>query len=208
MVAHWVWPGLRRAVWWGVPAALAAALIWTLIPHPRPEMRPEISSPPSAGAQAPGAAVRPPASAQAGGGPYATIQKGDLTGTDETGRQRWRIVADSVLLMQNGERFVLQRVRATFYLRNGGTIQVDGRQGWYDAKTHEVQLDGNVHATSSSGRELFADRLHWVAASGRLTGTGHVRFVQEHVVMYADEMQSDTLLGQTRFRGHVHAALP
>jgi LPS export ABC transporter protein LptC len=233
VAAHPAWALARRALGWGIPGALVATLIWTLLPHVHPEAGPSPPAPGAAGTgspsgRAPAAGGPPPAGAARAGGaaqagrapaspspgasgraaPYALIQEGDLTGTDNTGRQRWRIVADSVVLLQNGDRVLLRNIRATFYQRDGGTIQLTGRSGWFDTRRHEVEIDGAVKGISSSGRQLFADRLHWSAASGRILGTGHIRLVQASVVMYADEMESNTLLGETRFHGHVHASLP
>jgi len=70
-----------------------------------------------------------------------------------------------------------------------------------------VDLRGEVHGRSSAGRELFADELQYAPAQGRITGIGNVRVIEQHVVMYADQMVSSTTLGQTRFFGHVHMTL-
>jgi hypothetical protein len=46
-----------------------------------------------------------------------------------------------------------------------------------------------------------------VPASGQISGSGHIKLIQERVTMYADRMISDTTLGRTQFFGHVHAAV-
>lgn len=205
MVSERVWSGARRVLVWAIPLALLATLAW-ILPRERGAPPAAPSGPParSSGAAAPSPA---PSEEAAGARPYAEIQRGDLTGTDDRGRQRWRIVADNVTVVQNKETALLRNVRATLYEKNGGTITVTGATGRYDTKTHEVEIVGSVHGTSSNGRELFADRVRWVPESGRITGLGHIRLLQEHVTMYADQMYSDTTLGQTQFFGHVHAAV-
>lgn len=215
---------IRSILFWGIPAALAATLIWTFLPRehlasragpPRP---PVASGPPQAPADPSPQASRPSSSEPSSGtassaaprpraAPFAEVRQGDLEGTDDTGRRQWRIVADAVTVVHNKDAVLLRNVRATFYERDGGTIEVTGAQGRFDAKTREVAIEGDVHGKSSNGRELFADRLHWVPKPGKLTGSGHIRLVQEHVVMYADEMTSDTTLGRTEFFGHVHASV-
>ena len=206
------WSALRRALFWIVPLALVAALVWTFLPHGR-TTAPSAPEPPAPTASGParspadGALPQEPAEPAPGTRPYAQIQQGDLSGTDAAGRQRWRIVADYLTVMQNKETVLLHNVRATFYEKDGGTITVTGSRGRYDSKTQDVEIDGDVHGTSSNGRELFADRLQWGPESGRITGSGHIKLVQKRVIMYADRMISDTTLGQTQFFGHVHAAV-
>jgi LPS export ABC transporter protein LptC len=226
MVAHHVWSVVRSIFFWGIPAVLVAMLIWTFLPHghlppratapsPAPGAgRPAAPAPtdhPSPAAGAP-LGVEPPgtgssAEPEPGARPFAEIRQGDLEGTDETGRQQWRIVADVVTVVHDKNTVLLQNVRATLYEREGGTIVVTGASGRFDTKTHEVEIDGNVHGRSSTGRELSADHLRWMPRQGRVAGTGHIRLVQERVVMYADEMTSDTTLGRTQFFGHVHASV-
>jgi LPS export ABC transporter protein LptC len=108
--------------------------------------------------------------------------------------------------VENKETVLLRNVQATFYENGGGTIIVTGARGRYDTKTHSVEIIGNVHGKSTNGRELFADRLQWTPSSGKVTGSGHIKLLQQRVIMYADQLSSDTTLGQTQFFGHVHAA--
>jgi len=205
MAVQTAWSGVRRFLFWAIPAVLVAGLAWTFLPHGE---TPPSGSPPPSSTQAaalpenPGAPARKPLFK-----PYAQIHQGDLEGTDDSGGRRWRIVADDVVVVQNKQVALLRNVQATFYEKDGSTITITGDRGQYDTRTREVEISGNVHGTSSTGRELFADRLHWAPGPGTITGSGHVRLVQEHTVMYADRMVSNTTLGQTRFFGHVHAAV-
>jgi LPS export ABC transporter protein LptC len=211
MVIRTAWSMARTFLLWAIPVALVAALVWTLFPHGR-------TAPPASSHGSPRTAVAPPGSGDsaplresaqpsADAPPYAEIRQGDLAGTDDAGRQRWRIVADNVTVVESKQTVLLRNVRATFYEKDGGTITVVGSRGHFDTGTRTVEIDGNVHGTSSNGREVFADRVRWVPNSERLTGIGHIKLVQEHVIMYADRMSSDTTLGQTEFSGHVHAAV-
>ena len=215
-MAHHVWSVIRSILFWGIPAALVAMLVWTFLPHgggaphmttlpPAPATRrpPVVDPSPPAVAPPPGKSAEP----EPGTSPFAEIRQGDLEGTDENGRAQWRIVADVVTVLHDKDTVLLRNVRATLFERDGGTIVVTGVRGRFDTKTHEVEIDGGVHGKSSTGRELFADQLHWLPRQGKVTGTGHIRLVEERVVMYGDEMTSDTILGRTQFFGHVHASV-
>lgn len=197
-----LWMNLRRVLLWTIPGVLLAALAWSLLPRATPPER--TLRPPLAATQTD---TRPPegqgtTSAQGGEAPYGVIRLGDLTGTDDSGRKRWRIVADQVTLVRS--RVVLLRgVRATFYAEDGSTMTATGDTGTYDTAARTVDLDGNVHGVSSRGRELFADRLHYSQASDELTGTGHIRLIEEQAIIYADRMVSKPSLDQTRFFGNV-----
>jgi len=194
-----MWSAVRRFLFWAIPVILVATLAWTFLPHGR-------SAPPASSPAPPVHAAANSGPPSPGGPPYAQIQQGDLEGTDDAGHERWRIVADEVTLVENKETVLLRNVLATFFENGGGTIVVTGARGRYDTKTHAVEITGNVHGKSTNGRELFADRLQWTPSSGKVTGSGHIKLLQQHVIMYADQLSSDTTLGQTQFFGHVHAA--
>jgi LPS export ABC transporter protein LptC len=194
---------LRRVLLWTIPGLLVAALVWSLLPRATPPER--TLRPPTAATQTDTPSPDGPGrtSASGEGAPYGVIRMGDLTGTDDSGRKRWRIVADQVTLVRR--RVVLLRgVRATFYAQDGSTMKATGDTGTYDTVARTVDLEGNVHGVSSAGRELFADRLHYSQASDELTGTGHIRLIEEQGIIYADRMVSKPSLDQTRFFGHVH----
>jgi LPS export ABC transporter protein LptC len=209
----------RRIALWAVPIALVAALVWSVLaPRTPPERSPGPAPPPAAQEEPGGAppspspdAARPPGSesprGSGGVAPYGEIHLGDLVGTDPSGHKRWQITADQVTLAQGRQVVLLRGVRATFYASNGTTMTVTGQNGRFDTKSREVDLEGSVHGMSSSGREVFADQLHYSPKADEVTGIGHVRLIEEHVIMYADRMVSKPTLDQTRFFGHVHIAV-
>jgi LPS export ABC transporter protein LptC len=199
MAMQTMWSAVRRFLFWAIPVILVATLVWTFLPHGR-------SAPPASTPAPPVHAAGNSGARSLGGPPYARIQQGDLEGIDDAGHERWRIVADEVTVVENKETVLLRNVRATFFENGGGTIIVTGARGRYDTQTHTVEVNGNVHGKSTNGRELFADRLEWTPGSGKVTGSGHIKLLQEHVIMYADRLSSDTTLGETQFFGHVHAA--
>ncbi len=190
---------VRRIILWGIPGVLLAALAWSLLPHgggPREGSQPS---------PVPGVPSVPPSPAAPT--PSGAIRLGNLVGTDDRGRTRWRITAAAVTLEEGMQVVLLRGIRATFYDPDGTTMAVTGDRGQYGIKTREVALEGNVHGLSSTGREIFADRLDYSPSSGTMTGTGHVRVVEERVIMYADRMVSSIALRQTRFFGNVRMAV-
>ena len=218
---------LRRVGLWAIPVMLVAALVWSVLPRgggepvapptlppapadagtssPRSSGSPDAATTPAAagGASAPGAAAQRPGAAVASG----EIKLGNLVGTDDKGHMRWQILADDMMLQQAQQTVALKRVRATFFDNDGTRMRVNGDTGSYDTRTREVTVGGNVHGVTSSGRELYADTVYYSPRSQQVEGRGHVRVVQERVVMYADGMVSDLTLGQTRFFGNVHMTL-
>ncbi len=229
MMALW-----RRIMLWGIPGVLLAALAWSLVPHAGP---PAVPPAPAGSRATQPAAARAIGGTPAGATgevvpvegavkratatrpetPAATrlentvtsgeIHGGTLVGTDEAGRPRWQIKADDVLLGQGQNVVLLRNVHATFYDPKGTPMIVTGARGQYNTTTREVDLEGSVHGVSSTGREIFADTLHYSPAAANVTGAGHVRVVEERVIMYADQMVSDITLGQTKFSGNVHMTL-
>ena len=217
---------LRRAALWAIPVVLVAALVWSALPRGGGEpMRPPALPAPAAGSaqgrtgappggaagSAPGDGLATPAAAgpqrPSSGVASGEIKLGNLVGTDNQGRVRWRILADDMMLRQAQQTIGLRNVRATFFDNDGTSMRVNGEVGTYNTRTREVTVGGNVHGVTSAGRELFADAVHYSPQSRQVEGRGHVRVVQERVIMYADSMVSDLTLGQTRFFGNVHMTL-
>lgn len=218
-----VWLGnLRRLALWAVPAVLVLALVWSTVPRGRggDAGPPKLPAVPSAAAPAGGGVGAPspggdgPAPPQAGTPARSTtgvtsgeIKLGNLVGTDGQGHMRWQILADDMVLGQSQRTVALSQVRATFFNADGTHMRVTGAHGAYDTRTREITVTGEVHGVTSSGRELFADTVYYSPTVRQVEGRGHVRVVQERVIMYADSMVSDLALGQTRFFGNVHMTL-
>jgi LPS export ABC transporter protein LptC len=217
-----LWPRyLRRVALWAIPVLLVAAVVWSALPHGGEQVTPPalpaapggVTSAAAAGGSPPGGAnAAAPSSGgtprrPSAGGASGEIKLGNLVGTDEEGHTRWRILADDMTLQQARQTVALKNVRATFFNDDGTRMLVDGDTGTYDTRTREVTVGGNVHGVTSTGRELFADTVYYSPQSRQVQGRGHVRVVQERVIMYADSMVSDLTLGQTRFFGNVHMTL-
>ena len=215
---------LRRAALWAIPAVLVAALIWSALPRGGEQVTPpKLPTAPGTPPASSSAGPRQPAPSGAGAGAAASapaapqrpssgvasgeIKLGNLVGTDEQGHMRWQILADDMMLRQAQQTVDLTHVRATFFDDDGTRMEVNGDRGTYDTRTREVTVGGDVHGVTSTGRELFADTVYYSPQSRQVEGRGHVRVVQERVVMYADRMVSDLTLGQTRFFGNVHMTL-
>ncbi len=198
----------RRIMVWGIPGVLLAALAWSLIPHGGPSPAPGSRAPEdSAAARSSAAGAQTPAVPPHGPVPSGEIKTGTLVGTDEAGHKRWELAADDVVLVPGRDVVRLKNVRATFYDPTGTPMTVTGARGLYDTVTRDVDIEGHVHGVSLTGRELFCDMLHYSPVSQSVTGTGHIRVLEERVIMFADEMVSDIALGQTKFFGHVHMSL-
>jgi LPS export ABC transporter protein LptC len=165
---------------------------------------PQGASPPGS---RPAAAPEAPTRGPAGGVAAGEIKLGNLVGTDAKGHMRWQIVADDMILQQAGQLVELRNVRATLFNEDGTRMLVSGDRGTYDTRTREITVDGAVHGVTGTGRELFADIVSYSPQSREVEGRGHVRVVEERVIMFADRMTSDLQLGQTRFFGNVHMTL-
>src|SRR5438034_6719782 len=131
-----MWRVMRTILLGGIPGVLLAALAWTLWPPapppPGPTGGPGPSVPP------PGAATETPkpgtandGSAGKGSQPYAQIHQGDLEGTDDSGRQHWRLVAEDVTVDQSKQLVVLRNVHATMSTADGITLAITGDEGRY-----------------------------------------------------------------------------
>lgn len=193
----------------GVTAAAPSAVAHSATPvSGDASAAPGGASPPGSHAAASASAPpQAPTRRPSGGVAAGEIKLGNLVGTDAQGHMRWQIVADDMILQQAAQVVELRNVHATLFNEDGTHMLVSGDRGTYDTRTREITVDGAVHGVTSTGRELFADIVSYSPQSREVEGRGHVRVVEERVIMFADRMTSDLRLGQTRFFGNVHMTL-
>ena len=70
---------------------------------------------------------------------------------EKHGRKTWELEAKSVQHYQEENLMVLEDVQLTFFAEDGRTITLTGKQGKVHQDTKDMELQGNVVATSSDG---------------------------------------------------------
>ncbi len=70
---------------------------------------------------------------------------------EKQGRKTWELEAKSMQHYQDQNLMILDDVRLTFFAEDGRTFTLTGKQGKVHQETKDMELEGDVVATSSDG---------------------------------------------------------
>ncbi len=70
---------------------------------------------------------------------------------EKHGRKTWELEAKSMQHYQDQNLMILEDVRLTFFAEDGRTFTLTGKQGKVHQETKDMELEGDVVATSSDG---------------------------------------------------------
>lgn len=160
---------------------------------------------------------KPPASVQASVSPTASPSfPSIIVKAAGSKRRRVRFVAQAQNNRREYEMFVasyrsigppnntllaLSEVHITFYAKTGATLVADAPRATADQASNIVELEGGVHAVSSTGMTLTCDTLTYDRATEMVHGMGHV-VITSNKGFYAtgNRLDSDISLTQTSMR--------
>ena len=75
------------------------------------------------------------------------------------GNARWTVWADTATYFEDKNETVLDRVKAIFFLNNGGQVELLGERGLLHTDTNNREISGNVGVNFGKGYKLTTDRL-------------------------------------------------
>jgi len=75
------------------------------------------------------------------------------------GNARWTVWADTATYFEDKKETVLDRVKAIFFLKNGGQVELLGERGILHTDTNNMEISGNVGVIFGKGYKLTTDRL-------------------------------------------------
>jgi LPS export ABC transporter protein LptC len=184
---HWRRVPASRGAAVVVAALAAAALVaWWRAPTGAPPPVPEAVGQP---------ASQPPV--------LLEVQGSRLLGSDDAGRLRWDLDADTVQVDRSRRVVDVVRPRGRWY--SGGTVAVvfQAPRGRYLADAGVIDLDGGVSAASADGRTVQARRIRWEIRQGTVQAQGDVILRQPGTVIRADRLSGDAALTTITLQGRV-----
>lgn len=75
------------------------------------------------------------------------------------GNARWTVWADTATYFEDRKETVLDQVKAVFFLKNGGQVELLGERGVLHTDTNNMEVSGNVGVSFGTGYKLTTDRL-------------------------------------------------
>jgi LPS export ABC transporter protein LptC len=77
------------------------------------------------------------------------------------GNSRWSVWADTATYFEERKETKLDQVRAVFFLKKGGQVDLAGDKGVLHTDTNNMEIHGNVGVTFGKGYKLTTDRLFY-----------------------------------------------
>jgi len=77
------------------------------------------------------------------------------------GHARWTVWAAKATYFEVKKESVLDQVRAVFFLKNGGQVELLGDRGVLHTDTNNMEISGNVSVTYGKDYKLTTDRLFY-----------------------------------------------
>jgi LPS export ABC transporter protein LptC len=94
-----------------------------------------------------------------------TSENGNLTLNNfeyrdvKRGQARWTVWADTATYFEDRKETELDQVKAVFFLKNGGQVELLGEKGVLHTDTNDMEISGNVDVTFGKDYKLTTDRL-------------------------------------------------
>jgi LPS export ABC transporter protein LptC len=94
-----------------------------------------------------------------------TSQDGNLTLNNfeyrdvKRGQARLTVWADTATYFEDRKETILDQVKAIFFLKNGGQVELLGDRGVLHTDTNNMEIHGNVDVSFGRGYKLTTDRL-------------------------------------------------
>jgi LPS export ABC transporter protein LptC len=100
---------------------------------------------------------------------------------EKEGRKTWELEAKSMHHYQENNFMVLEDVKLTFFTEDGRTVILTGKQGEVHQDTKDMELRGNVVATSSDGYRFRTQSVAYHHQDKKIQTSDPVEFDGEQV---------------------------
>lgn len=138
---------------------------------------------------------------------YRDVQQGNV---------RWTVWAAKAIYFEDKKKTELEQVKATFFLKKGGHVELIGDKGVLYTDTDNMEIRDNVVVSNGDGYQISTDRLFYdrekelisteskIVVKGRgftLKGKGMLLQIADRKVTILTHMET-TLKGIISFGGH------
>lgn len=130
------------------------------------------------------------------------VYSGNSIVEEQDGKKIWELSAASIEIDSDTKQAVIKDLKATFYQKNGGTLEVTAPQALYDAKTRDINMNGQVYAATSDGATFTAAAARWSGADRRFYGSGGITVTREDTVITGDQIESDAGIDKVKVTGN------
>ncbi len=123
---------------------------------------------------------------------------------EKNGKRIWELKAGHMDVDMESQDATLTDIEGHFYEKDGRILTVTAKTGKYTAKTHDIDIEGDVVIESSDGARLTSDALHWTSSNEKLAAVGNATAAKDDMRATGDAIESTDGFGKIKIIGHAH----
>lgn len=120
----------------------------------------------------------------------------------KNGLTEWELTADTATVLKEKNLAVLDRVRVTFFTKEGKQVLLNSDKGTLNTKTHNMTFTDNVVITYEDA-VMKTQTLHYNKKKHIIYADSKVRLKKQDSVIEADSMTTQLSTNTTVLKGHV-----
>lgn len=123
---------------------------------------------------------------------------------EKNGKRIWILKAGHMDVDIETQDATLTDIEGQFFEKDGRTLTIKAKSGKYTAKTHDIDIEGDVVIESSDGGRLTSDALHWTSSNEKLAAVGNATAAKDDMRATGDAIESTDGFGKIKIIGHAH----
>ena len=129
---------------------------------------------------------------------------GNTISEEEGGVKIWEITAEKAFVDINTQNVAFQNIIGHFYQKDGRTIELLAKFGYYDTATKNVHAEGDVTVTTDDGAKLNSVELDWLGTEYKLIATDKVKITKDDIIATGDKAESTDGFRHFKLKGRAH----
>lgn len=145
---------------------------------------------------------QPPAQATNTDQPANMSYSGNSIVEEQDGKRLWELGAETIEIDPNTKQAKIKNLKGVFYQDNGGKLEIVALQAFYDTKTRDIVMNGQIKAVSTDGAIFTAENARWTGSDRRIYGSGGITVIRDDTVITGDRVESDANMQKVKVEGN------
>ena len=129
---------------------------------------------------------------------------GNTISEEVDGVKVWELTAGRALVDIPTQNAALQDIIGHFYQKDGRTIELHAKFGFYDNTTKNVRVEGDVTVTTDDGAKLNCVKLDWLNDEYKIVAYEKVSITKDDIKATGDMAESNDGFKNFKLKGHAH----
>ena len=129
---------------------------------------------------------------------------GNTISEEVDGVKVWELTAGKAIVDIPTQNAALQDIVGHFYQKDGRTIELRAKFGFYENTTKNVRAEGDVIITTDDGAKLTCGKLDWLNTEYKLVAYEKVSIKKDDIKATGDIAESNDGFRNFKLKGNAH----